>query len=156
MSQNRKHLRRQDVFFATNVSEGAQVGSITRPFSQNLISCNFQHSKTLEKHESKEKLFALNGTLFVLSWFCSDQVHFKHEQSQIRLIESRVTIGTIQQTQDAASVLWVYRHKSWHATWPTVILIFMETRWRTPALSPPIKLNFVNNDYDIHFWRSVI
>jgi len=33
-------------------------------------------------------------------------VHFKHEQSQDLLIESQVTIGTIQQTQDPASVLW--------------------------------------------------
>jgi len=36
--------------------------------------------------------------------------------------------------QDAGSVLWVYRHNSWHAAWPTVILRFMETRWRTLAL----------------------
>jgi len=56
------------------------------------------------------------------------------------LIESSVTIGTIQQTQDAASVLRVYRHNRWHAAWPTVILRFMETRWKTLALSPP-KLN---------------
>jgi len=49
---------------------------------------------------------------------------------------------TIQQTQDAASVLWVYRRNSWHAAWPIVILRFtrMETRWKTLALSPR-KLN---------------
>jgi len=52
------------------------------------------------------------------------------------LIESHVTIGTIQQTQDAASVLWVYRHNNWHAAWPTDILRFMEIRWKTLALSP--------------------
>jgi len=67
-------------------------------------------------------------------------VHFKHEQSQVLLIESHVTIGTIQQTQDAASVLWVYRHNCWRAAWPTVLLRFMETRWKTLALSPR-KLN---------------
>jgi len=32
-------------------------------------------------------------------------VNFKHEQPQILLMESHVTIGMIQQTQDAASVL---------------------------------------------------
>jgi len=37
--------------------------------------------------------------------YATDQVHFKHEQPQILLIESHVTIGTIQQTQDAARVL---------------------------------------------------
>jgi len=35
----------------------------------------------------------------------TDQVHFKHEQPQVLLIESHGAIGTIQQTQDAASVL---------------------------------------------------
>ena len=59
-----------------------------------------------------------------------------------RVTRRHVAIGTIQQTQDAASVLWVYRHNSWHAAWPTVILRFtrMETRWKTLALSPR-KLN---------------
>jgi len=61
---------------------------------------------------------------------------FKHEHPQVLLIESHVTIGTIQQTQDAASVFWAYRLNSWHAAWPTVILRFMETRWKTLALSP--------------------
>ena len=37
--------------------------------------------------------------------YATDQVHFKHEQPQVLLIESHVAIGTIQQTQDAASVL---------------------------------------------------
>ena len=46
--------------------------------------------------------------------YATDQVHFKHEQPQVLLIESYITIGTIQQTQDAASVLWVYRRNSWH------------------------------------------
>jgi len=34
--------------------------------------------------------------------YATDQVHFKHEQLQVILIESHVTIGTIQQRQDAA------------------------------------------------------
>jgi len=70
--------------------------------------------------------------------YATDQVHFKHVQPQVLLIESHVAIGTIQQTQDAASVLWVYRHNSRHAAWPTVILRFtrMETGWKTLALSP--------------------
>jgi len=37
--------------------------------------------------------------------YATDQVHFKHEQPQVLLIESHVTIGAVQQTQDAASVL---------------------------------------------------
>jgi len=37
--------------------------------------------------------------------YATDQVHFKYEQPQVLLIESHVTIGTIQQTQDVASVL---------------------------------------------------
>jgi len=45
-------------FFAINpLSEGAQMCRSTRPFARNLIACNFKHSKTLEKHENKEKLF---------------------------------------------------------------------------------------------------
>jgi len=51
------------------------------------------------------------------------------------LIKSHVTTGTIEQTQDAANVLWVYRHNRWHATWPTVVLIFRKDRWNTLALS---------------------
>jgi len=35
----------------------------------------------------------------------TDQVHFKHEQPQVLLMESHITIGTIQKTQVAASVL---------------------------------------------------
>jgi len=74
--------------------------------------------------------------------YATDQVQFKHEQPQVLFMESHVTIGTIQQTQDAASVLWVYRHNSWHAAWSTVMLmfIFMGTRWNTLAWSPQ-KLN---------------
>jgi len=64
----KKHCCQQSAFSATNApSQGAQMCSITRPFAQNLISRNFQHSNTLEKHENKEKLFELNGTLFVFS-----------------------------------------------------------------------------------------
>jgi len=37
--------------------------------------------------------------------YANDREHFKHEHPQVLLIESHVTIGTIQQTQDAASVL---------------------------------------------------
>jgi len=37
--------------------------------------------------------------------YATDQVHFKHKHPQVLLIESNVTIGAIQQTQDAASVL---------------------------------------------------
>jgi len=47
-------------------SKVAQMCSTTRPFAQNLISCDFKHSKTLEKQEIK-KLFELKGTLFVFS-----------------------------------------------------------------------------------------
>jgi len=54
--------------FATNApSKRAQMCSTTRPFAQNLISGNFQPSKTLRKHENKEKLFELNGILLVFS-----------------------------------------------------------------------------------------
>jgi len=39
-------------------SECAQMHSTTRPFAQwNLILAHLQHSKTLEKHENKDKLF---------------------------------------------------------------------------------------------------
>jgi len=68
-----------------------------------------------------------------------DYVHFKHEQSQILSPGSHLTIGTIQQIQDAANVLRalssLYRHNSLHAAGPTVILRFVEIRWKTPALS---------------------
>jgi len=45
----------------------------------------------------------------------------------VLLIESHETIGAVQQSQGAASVLWVYRHNSWHAAWLTVISRFIET-----------------------------
>jgi len=49
--------------------------------------------------------------------YATDQVHFKHEQEQpqVLLIESHVTIRTIQQTQEEDSVLLIYRRNSWHA-----------------------------------------
>jgi len=72
--------------------------------------------------------------------YATDQVHFKHEHSQVLLIESNVTIGTIKQMQDAASALWLYRRNRWHKAWPTVIMRFIETCWKTLALSPS-KLN---------------
>jgi len=62
-------------------------------------------------------------------------VHFKHEQSQVLSPDSHVTIGTIQQIQDAAYVHWVYRQNSRHAASPTVILRFVVIRWKTLALS---------------------
>jgi len=62
-------------------------------------------------------------------------VHFKPEQSQFLSPDLHVTIGTIQQTQEAAIVLWVYGHNSRHAPWPAVMLRFMETRWKILALS---------------------
>jgi len=76
--------------------------------------------------------------------YATDQLHFKHEQPQLLLIEPHVTIDMIQWTQDAANVLWAYRHNSWQA-WPTVILRFMETRWKARRYHHEswIKLNFV-------------
>ena len=67
-----------------------------------------------------------------------DQVHFKHEQSQVLSPDSHVTIGTIQQMQGAANVHRAYWHNSRHAAWPTITLRFMETRWKTLALSTGI------------------
>jgi len=64
----KKHCCQWSTSCASNApSEGAQMCSTTNPFVQNLISYNFQDSKPLEKHENKEKLFELNGTLFVFS-----------------------------------------------------------------------------------------
>jgi len=82
--------------------------------------------------------------------YATYQAHFKQEQPQVLSADSHVTIGTIQQIQDAAKVLCVYRHNSRHAASPTVILRFMEICWKTLALSPwnligSIKLNFMNN-----------
>jgi len=109
------------------------------------------HLKTLRKTticwnqtNSKYKNTSYVGTRFLhlacqggrFVSYATDQVH----HPQVLLIESHVAIGMIQQTQDAASVLWVYRHNKWHAAWPTLILRFMETRWKTLALSPR-KLN---------------
>jgi len=51
-----------------------------------------------------------------------------------RLIK-QVTIDTIHKTQDAVKVLWVCRHYSRHAAWPTVVLRFMKTCWKTLVLS---------------------
>ena len=42
-------------------SKCAQMRNATRPFAQwNPILAHLQHSKTLEKHENKDKLFELN------------------------------------------------------------------------------------------------
>jgi len=50
------------------------------------------------------------------------------------------TIGKIQPTQDAASVLWVlYRHNSWHVAWPTVVPRFMETRGKTSVITTKVE-----------------
>ena len=82
--------------------------------------------------------------------YATYQMHFKHEQPQVPLPDSLVTIRTIQQMQDAASVLCVYRQSSRHAAWPTVILRFVEICWKTLELSPRnligwMKLSFMNN-----------
>ena len=87
-------------------------------------------------------------------------VHIKHERPQVLSRDPHVTIDTIDQTQDAANVLRVLRHYSRHAAWSTVILIFMETRWKTLALSLRslirwIKVNFINN-YKVNCWRIFI
>jgi len=65
----KKHCCQQRAVFITNTpSECAQMHRTTRPFAQrNLISRNFQHSKALEKHETMQELFELNGALFVFS-----------------------------------------------------------------------------------------
>jgi len=81
-------------------------------------------------------LLALHIALICSTSLSVDQVHFKHKQTQVLSPDLHVTIGTIQQTQDAAKVRGVYRHNNWHVAWPTVILRFMETRWKTLALSP--------------------
>ena len=78
-----------------------------------------KHSEKRKKQQSIEtkrivntKIQATQGPGFYI-WlgrgagrfvsYATDQVHFKHEQPQVLLIESHVAIGTIQQTQDAAS-----------------------------------------------------
>jgi len=58
-------------------------------------------------------------------------MHTKHNQPQDLSPNSHVTVDTIHQTQDAVKVCWVCWHNSRHAAWPTVILRFMKTRWRT-------------------------
>jgi len=83
------------------------------------------HQKTLRKTQktttiyrnqknSKYQNTSYAGAQFLyLAWrgrgrfvsYATDQVHFKHEQPQVLTIESHLTIGTIQPTQDAASVL---------------------------------------------------
>ena len=37
--------------------------------------------------------------------YASDQMHFKHEQPQVLLPDSHVTVSMIRQTQDVANVL---------------------------------------------------
>ena len=61
------------------------------------------------------KIKTFGGSLAPCLLHHCDQVHFKHERPHILSPDSHVTIGTIHQTQDAASVLWVYRHNSRHA-----------------------------------------
>ena len=81
-------------------------------------------------------------------------MHFKHEQSQDLLIESQVTIGTIQQTQDPASVLWYVaemsglwnfsvRVQSWSAkieSDPVLIREMFENHQSDPVLIRPCKI----------------
>ena len=83
--------------------------------------------------ECRIMLLALHIALIRSTTLSFALVHFKHEQPQFLSPDAHVTTGTIQQTQEAANVLWVYRHNSWHTAWPTVILRFMETRWKTLA-----------------------
>jgi len=96
-------------------------------------------------------LLALHIVLICNTTSNFDQVRFKNEQPQVLSRDLHVAIDTIHRTQDAANVLWVYRHNSPHAAWPTGnrVFIFMEARWKTLALSTRnlitwIKLNFVN------------
>jgi len=62
-------------------------------------------------------------------------VHIKHDQLQDISSNSHLTIDTIHQTQDAVIVIWVCQHYSRQAAWPTVILRYMKTRWKTLALA---------------------
>jgi len=52
-----------------------------------------------------------------------DQVYIQHNQPQDLSPNSHLTVDTIDQTQDAVNVLWIRRHYSRHAAWPTVIEI---------------------------------
>jgi len=57
-------------------------------------------------------------------------VHFKHEQPQVLSPDSHVTIGTIQQTEEAANVLWVYRlTQGSHCCFFHPYLFFFECIW---------------------------
>jgi len=73
-------------------------------------------------------LLALHIALICSTTLSFDQVHFKHKQPQVFSTDLHVTIGMIQQIQDAANTLWVYRPNSRHAAGPTVILGYMKTR----------------------------
>jgi len=70
---------------------------------------SIENTKTQAIGKGPVFTFSLAGVVVVRTpatvSYGTDQVHFKHEQSQVLLIESHVTIGMIQQTQDAASVL---------------------------------------------------
>jgi len=61
-----------------------------------------------QKFQSRDKIPKRESTALICSATVSfDQVHFKHEQPQVLSPDSHVTIGIIQQTQDAANVLCI-------------------------------------------------
>jgi len=65
-----------------------------------------------------------------ISFICSatssfDQVHIKLEQPQVLSPDSHLTIDTIHQAQNAANVLLVWRHYSWHVASPAVMFIML-------------------------------
>jgi len=92
-------------------------------------------------------LLALHIALICSTTLSFDMAHFKHKQPQVLSPDSHATIGTIQETQDTTNVPWVWRHNSWHATWPTVVLRFMETRWKTLALSTRNLIRWRKRDF---------
>jgi len=63
-----------------------------------------------------------------------EQMHFKQEQPLVLSPNSHVQSVRCSKHR-TTNVLWLYRHNSRHAAWPTVILRFIATRWKTQALS---------------------
>ena len=85
--------------------------------------------------------------------YATYQVHFTHEQSQVISPDSLVTIGTIQQTQDAACFAYIDTIVGMRLDQPSYR--FMEICWKNLALSLRhlngwIKLNIMNNP-DVNF-----
>jgi len=55
-------------------------------------------------------------------------VRFKHEQPQVLSPDSHVTVGTIQQKEEATDVLWVYRlNQVSHCRCPPRSVLFSST-----------------------------